>query len=54
MSTADLMGGYDAYTTPNAAIAELASIGIDGAPAELEFASIPTIIVTPGTFSIIG
>ncbi|MER8099210.1 MULTISPECIES: hypothetical protein [unclassified Kitasatospora] len=47
MSSADLMGGYAAYTTPNAAIEELASTGIT---AELEFT--PVLTVTPWTEAI--
>ncbi|MBV2155828.1 hypothetical protein [Kitasatospora sp. SUK 42] len=47
MSSADLMGGYAAYTTPNAAIAELASTGV---AAEVE--STPILTATPWTETI--
>ncbi|MFD4530745.1 hypothetical protein ACFWNL_02290 [Kitasatospora sp. NPDC058397] len=55
MSTADLMGGYAAYTTPNAAIAELASTGVAGVPAELEVTpSVSLVVLSLVTITIIG
>ncbi|MEV8322041.1 hypothetical protein [Kitasatospora sp. NPDC056731] len=55
MSTTDLMGGYAAYTTPNAAIAELASTGVAGVPAELEISpSVTIVILSLVTFTVIG
>ncbi len=50
MNTADLMGGYAAYTTPNGAIQELATTSTEAgeaSPQVITWISVITMITTP-------
>ncbi|MBV2155827.1 hypothetical protein [Kitasatospora sp. SUK 42] len=55
MSSADLMGGYAAYTTPNAAIQELATTGVADVSAEVEVTpTVTLVILSLVTIAVIG
>ncbi|MEU9336327.1 hypothetical protein AB0D49_24610 [Streptomyces sp. NPDC048290] len=57
MSSDDLMGGYAAYTTPNAAVQELATTGVEqaeaGSPLIITAISAVTVIVSPITITLL-